>query len=634
MRALPLLSQSGFGTAEGMGSVIKQCASLLVHNDVRRQLCGGILWALLGVMLLAVEKRGQRLSNAQRKARLDLFIAGDYRTLVTAFCANHAKQSAADVAELHRLPAATLHELVGAERDGAALARRALKHVEAGALRQAMETLRDSTVGVRGPEILPPMEAAQKVPAFPASEELQADIMNFVPAALHEVDMGILRKAVAGMRPNAAGGPNGIRTDHMLPGLDVPGALEMVAEVVQSLLSGKMDAKAAELLTASNLHALCKRAEPDAKPRPIACGDWLTRLTGRYVTCVLRDLVPARLEPLQLGSSHNGSEAAFHSVSAYLRLHTTKMALMVDQLQAFQHVSRSVLFEQLMADPELAWTVPFLRYLYASGSDLLLDLGPCAAFAILRSEEGVRQGGPESSLLYNIITLVALRAVASGLAQSDGSRLADLAVGIVDDVTIVCSPDNAVEVLALLQREYEKLGCVMNRDKTKALYLSGRLPAAFRLPVDEGGSGLAEANCIDQDTPAAQRGVRLLGAPIGSVEFVADWLEGNKCFGDVHRDLGLVCTLLEEHTQAALALIKSCIITRVTHLARLLPPAVIVPHLQRFDQAVAAAVCKLVGVDSAALVFSGHPALAQMHLREVFLNTRNTANANVLFVSS
>ena len=67
--------------------------------------------------------------------------------------------------------------------------------------------------------------------------------------------------------------------------------------------------------------------------------------------------------------------------------------------------------------------------------------------------------------LYNIITLVALRAVASGHAQSDGSRLADLAVGIVDDVTIVCSPGNAVEVLALLEREYEKLGCVMNRDQ-------------------------------------------------------------------------------------------------------------------------------------------------------------------------
>ena len=34
----------------------------------------------------------------------------------------------------------------------------------------------------------------------------------------------------------------------------------------------------------------------------------------------------------------------------------------------------------------------------AVGSDLMLDLGPNALFAILRSLEGLRQGGAESSL--------------------------------------------------------------------------------------------------------------------------------------------------------------------------------------------------------------------------------------------
>ena len=449
---------------------------------------------------------------------------------MVAFCANHAAQFAADAAVLHGMPAATVHQLLGAERDAAALARRAVKHVEAGVLRQAMDTLRDSVVGIRGPQILAPMQAAQLEPTFPASDELQAQIMNFVPAALHVVNLDILRTALAGMRPNAASGPNGIRTDHILPCLDVPGVLEALAGVVQNLLSGKMDAQAAEHFATSNLIALYKRAEPDAKPRPIACGDWLTRLTGRYVTCVLRSLVVDRLEPLQLGSSRNGSEAAFHAVSTVLRLDDTKMALLVDQAQAFQHVSRSVLFTQLMADSELAWTVPFLRYLYATGSSLMLDLGPNALFAILRSVEGVRQGGPESSLLYNLMTLVALKALAAAPADPavpDGPRLVNLVVGIVDDVTIVCDPHNGVRVLAMLQAEYAKLGGEMNLDKTKALFLTGRLPHNFCLPVDEGGAGLAAANCIDLDTPAVLRGARLLGAPLGSEEFVAAWLDGD-----------------------------------------------------------------------------------------------------------
>ena len=621
MHALPLLAEPGFGTAEGMGAAFKLCASLVTHRDPRRQLCGAIAHGLMGVMLLAVEKRGQRLSNAQRRARLDLFCAGDFRTLVTNFCANHEKQHIADLAALRGRQRVTLRQLVGAEQDLAALTRRAVKQGDVGSLRKLMDTLRNSVVGGKGAEVLPHMQAAQVQPAFPATEAQQTAIKNFAPAALHVVDPAILRTALEGMRPDAAGGPNGIRVAHVLPSLDIPGVLEALVGLVQALLSGTLDQAATDHFTASNLVALYKRAEPDAAPRPIACGDWLTRLTGRYITCVLKKMVLGRLEPLQLGSSRNGSEAAFHAVSTFLKLDDTKMALLVDQAQAFQHVSRTAMFTTLMADPELEWIVPFLRLLYASGSDLMLDLGPNAFFAILRSLEGLRQGGAESSLLYNLLTLIVLKVLAAAPADPavpDGPKLVNLAVGIVDDVTVVCDPKNGVKVLAMLQREYAKLGGQMNMDKTKALFPAGYLPENFRLPVAAGGSGLAAKNCLDLSTPAALRGVRLLGAPLGSAEFVEAWLVGDKCFGDVQCDLDLICKHLMEHTQLALAVIKSCIITRVTHLARLLPPTVIVPHLVGFDKAVSHVVFQLAGLSSTAasfMTYCNDPEEEQLHLR-------------------
>ena len=217
MRALPLLAEPGFGTAEGMGSAIALCATLATHPDPRRQQCGAIALALSGVMLLAVEKRGQRLSNAQRRARLDLFCAGDFRTLLTAFCANHEKQRKADLAALRGRPRVTLRQLVGAEQDLAALTRRAVKQGDAGSLRKLMDTLRNSVVGGKGAEVLPHMEAAQVQPAFPATEEQEAAIKNFAPAALHVVDPAILRTALEGMRPDAAGGPNGKNPDRNPP---------------------------------------------------------------------------------------------------------------------------------------------------------------------------------------------------------------------------------------------------------------------------------------------------------------------------------------------------------------------------------------------------------------------------------
>ena len=54
--------------------------------------------------------------------------------------------------------------------------------------------------------------------------------------------------------------------------------------------------------------------------------------------------------------------------------------------------------------------------------------------------------------------------------------------------------------------------------------------------MDAGGSGLDAKNCLDLSTPAELRGVRLLGAPLGSEEFVQAWLTGEKCFGDVQCD--------------------------------------------------------------------------------------------------
>ena len=52
----------------------------------------------------------------------------------------------------------------------------------------------------------------------------------------------------------------------------------------------------------------------------------------------------------------------------------------------------------------------------------MLDLGPNALFAILRSLEGLRQGGAESSLLYNLLTLIVLKVLAAAPADAYSQR--------------------------------------------------------------------------------------------------------------------------------------------------------------------------------------------------------------------
>ena len=96
MRRLPLLRRGGFDTLEAWQAVLRDRIFPLLAGapDSRQQRAGAQIWALLGVMVLALEERGAQLSNAKLQNRLELLIAGDFRGLLGAFCANHAAQVA------------------------------------------------------------------------------------------------------------------------------------------------------------------------------------------------------------------------------------------------------------------------------------------------------------------------------------------------------------------------------------------------------------------------------------------------------------------------------------------------------------------------------------------------------------
>ena len=632
MRRLPLLRRGGWGTNEAWQALLREriFPLLAAAPGSQQQKAGAHIWALLGVMLLAVEQRGAQLANAKLLQRIELLSVGDFRGLLGAFCANHAAQVAADkrkAALRARAPAAAAPDTT---------VERALRQVRCGELSIGMTTLRNEMAALRGAPALTASQALQFSPSFEISQSDRDVISAYIPSVRHVVDRKVLFEAVKGMRVTAAGGPNGITAGHLTePVLEDEGCVNGLVTVVQSVLDGKIDPENISLLATSNLFALCERLRPDEQ-RPIACGDWLMRVVSRYVSLVLKEPLLQQLEPHQLGSSPCGTEVAYHAVRTFLETHPGKCLILADLSKAFQHLSRAKIFSHFMADPLLSPFVPFLRCLYLNDSDLLLDCGHELGIATLRSREGTQQGGPASSQIFNKVTLDPLLEIVAAVDES-GQKLVDFLVAIVDDCSLFCDKESVPAVLTTLEREYAKVGCPFSRLKTKVLCLSDALPPIWSAPVENGGLGLKEGNIIDVCTPPDLRGARLLGGPIGHPDYEQAFLAGPKCFGSFLSDLNLVRENLGDNLQEALCLIKSCICTRATYLARLLDPVLLDSHLQHFDETALKTIVELLGCNFSDLLATGHKALEQAFVKPALggLGLPPThATANVAHVAS
>ena len=71
------------------------------------------------------------------------------------------------------------------------------------------------------------------------------------------------------------------------------------------------------------------------------------------------------MEPYNFGvGDHSGTDAAIH-MSLYLTdAHPGKIILSIDGAGAYDHISRTRMFEQLMGNPDLHGLVPFARQWY------------------------------------------------------------------------------------------------------------------------------------------------------------------------------------------------------------------------------------------------------------------------------
>ena len=234
----------------------------------------------------------------------------------------------------------------------------------------------------------------------------------------------------------------------------------------------------------------------------------------------------------QLGMESMGTEKIIHSINHAQQTHKEWDTICLDYKNAFNLVKRSVIAAKLIADfPQV---VNYFRTYYCDSASLLLsDPNTLDVFEFF-SCTGIQQGDVNGPFLHNVGTINYVRKLIE--IMSEGTCLA-----LQDDINGVAPFHRCIAALEYAIEHGEESGVYLQHSKINVLLgqcdtLQEALERKAKYQITLKISDADADRCIkihpsnappDSDINQIKRryGVRILGSPIGSPEFITDWLD-------------------------------------------------------------------------------------------------------------
>ena len=189
--------------------------------------------------------------------------------------------------------------------------------------------------------------------------------------------------------------------------------------------------------------------------------------------------------------------------------------------------------------------------------------------------EGGEQGDALMPALFSLGMAEALREAQSHLQANE------LVIAYLDDIYIVTSPERARAAYDMVTATVAaRCGIMPNLGKTVCWNRANTCPPG----IEALGEGVWRGTG-DQ----AARGIRVLGAPMGSAEFV-------QAFGVQHvqKASGLLQQIFNlPQVQHAWLLFYFCLVPRINHLLRQVPPDLVTSTAAAFNELTASGLCEL-----------------------------------------
>ena len=219
----------------------------------------------------------------------------------------------------------------------------------------------------------------------------------------------------------------------------------------------------------------------------------------------------------------------------------------------------------MLANPDLHDIIPFVRQWYADASRFIWRGDEGVAHEILQGDGG-EQGDALMPALFCLGLLPALREIQEGLPE--GAYV----FAYLDDIYVVCERD---DVHLIFHRIREIL--------TRACHIDinmGKLKAWSKAETDSPpGLDTISPNAWKADAPDHQRGIEILGTPIGSRAFV------EACATEAIQEKAQLLNFLPKlpSRQASWLLLYFCAVPRINHLLRTVSPDLVQGFAERHD---------------------------------------------------
>jgi hypothetical protein len=270
--------------------------------------------------------------------------------------------------------------------------------------------------------------------------------------------------------------------------------LEGLAVFSANFISGSFPSDVSPFYGSARLIPLVKK---NYGVRPMAVGDTFRRLSCKLALLLVNSEFSSFFQPTQFGvGCPNGTDSIIHSIASTMEhLKDDECILQVDFSNAFNLVDR-LTFIRLVKTyfPQLANIV---NYLYLSHGYLCLGPG-----LHIRSMIGVQQGCPLAPFLFALV-------LSELLKDLDFSQQLKLNMWYLDDGHLVGKIPVILEILKAIDLQGPIYGIYLNMAKC-IVYITPETSLDIFDPL----LGLKIVN----------DGIVVLGSPIGSVEFVRDYV--------------------------------------------------------------------------------------------------------------
>lgn len=547
MQAVPPFLRGPLRTA--YVTSLKQLRDAYEHHHVEAQTQAWVLFRLTSRMLLwRTHARGP--SRKELEERIARFQNGEWVALI---------REARAAGTMRRRPRAAAPSEEETLRRRAERAKACVRRGEVSRGRQvlcaaALAPGTDATLEeLRDPERRPPH----------LTEPIPPDVMDFAPTAPLEFDReryaNNLRSAPRGSAPGLAGDTN----EHLKVLLDDELATDLIAAAAERLAHAQVPEPIVDALSLGSLTALVK---DNGRVRGIVAGDTFRRGVARTLAQQSADAVEAACMPYQYAlSTRAGTDCVARIVRALMEMDSSATLTSIDGIGAFDHMRRAAMLRALRDNEELQGLLPFVRQFYGRQSNYLWYDDTGAAHDVLQGEGG-EQGDPLMPALYALGQHPALVEVNAALREGE------LIFAFLDDIYVLSAPERVADIFHMVAAALERhAGIRVNLGKTKVWNAAGCKPPRMEEIGAEAWTG---------DAPPAQRGIVVLGTPVGDAAFVQRWLEEKT--GE-HRAL-LERIPLVPDAQCASLLLLMCASPRVVHTLRNLPPAEVETFAQAHDR--------------------------------------------------